>query len=153
MIAGDPALYLETTVAASEFELEPKLLLGQEHGPWIAALNLIGEFEFRRNDDELLPSGNVLHRAAAGELSAGIAYEAARGLSLGIESRYRSEHPNFGAQAVALFSIGPNASLQLGKSRFGVAWLPRVWGHASTYGGDLDDFERSQVRAVLGLEL
>lgn len=153
-IVGDPALYLETTAASSEFELEPKLLLGHEHGPWVTGLNLIGELEFRRNDQELLPDGEVLHRAAAGELSGGVAYEVNRHLSLGIESRYRSEHPNFGSEAAALFSVGPNANLQTGRMQFGVTWLPRIWGRASTSSGaDLDDFERSQVRAVLGLEL
>jgi len=152
-IAGDPALYLETTVASGEFELEPKLLLGHGQGRWVTAFNLIGEFEFRRNDEELLPNGEVLHRAAAGEVSGGVAYEATPRLSLGIESRYRSEHPNFGPQAAALFSVGPNVNLQFGEVGLGVAWLPRIWGRASTSaGGNLDDFERSQVRTVLGLE-
>src|SRR2546426_1343890 len=127
-IAGDPAIYLETTAASSEFELEPKLLLGHEHGRWVTGANLIGEFEFRRNDEELLPSGDVLHRAAAAELSGGVAYQATPRLSLGIEARCRSEHPNFGPEGAALFSAGPNANLQLGKVQLGVALLPRLWG-------------------------
>jgi hypothetical protein len=120
----------------------------------VTGLNLIGEFEFRRNDKELLPGGGVLHRAVAGELSGGAAWRATPGLSFGIELRYRSEHPNFGPESAALFSGGPNVNLLLGKLQLGVAWLPRVWGRACTVGGgDLDDFERNQLRAVLGLEL
>jgi hypothetical protein len=153
-LPGDPALYLETTAASSEYELEPKLLLGREHGHWVTAVNLIGEFEFRRNNEELLSNGEVLHRAAAGELAGGVAYEATPHLSFGIESRYRTEHPNFGPEAVALFSVGPNVNLQFGELQLGVAFLSRVWGRAGTNGGgDLDDFERSQMRVLLGLGL
>ncbi len=153
-IAGDPALYLETTERGDELELESKVLLAHRRGPWIAGVNLIGEFEFRHNNEELLPSGAVLHSAFAGEVSGGIAFELSRLLSLGLESRYRSEHPNFGRQAAALASLGPNVNLRLGEAQLGIAVLPQIWGTPRTSGNrNLDAFERVQIRAVFGIEL
>jgi hypothetical protein len=153
-IAGDPALYLETTERGDELELESKLLLAHRSGPWISGVNLIGEFEFRHNDDEVLPGGAILRNAFAGEISGGIAYELSSRLSLGLESRFRSEHPNFGRQAAALASVGPSVNLRLGEAQFGVAVLPQIWGSPRTSGSrNLDAFERVQIRAVIGMEL
>ena len=153
-IAGDPALYLETTERGDELELETKALLAHRHGRWVSGLNLIGEFEFRHDDEEVLPSGAVLHNAFAGEISGGVAFELNRWVSLGLESRYRSEHPNFGGQAAALVSVGPNVNVRLGEAQLGLAVLPQVWGSPRISGSrNLDEFEKVQVRAVLGIEL
>jgi hypothetical protein len=40
-IAGDPALYLETTERGDELELESKVLLAHRRGQWISGVNLI----------------------------------------------------------------------------------------------------------------
>ena len=151
---GDPALYLETTESGDELELESKLLFAHRRNRWISGLNLIGDFEFRHNNEELLPSGGVLHNLFAGEVSGGVAFELNRSVSLGLESRYRSEHPNFRRQAAALGSLGPNVNVTMGGAQFGLAVLPQVWGSPKTSGGrNLDAFERVQVRAIFGIEL
>lgn len=153
-IAGDPALYLEVTESGDELELEPKLLLAHRQGRLIAGANLIGEFEFRHNDEELLPDGQVLRNGFAAEIAGGVAYEPNDHVSLGLETRYRSEHPNFGAQSAALFSLGPNLNLRFGEAQFGLAVLPQVWGTPATQGHrNLDDFEKTQIRAVFGIEI
>lgn len=74
-IAGDPAVYLETSGSGDELELESKVLLAHRRERWISGANLIGEFEFRHNDDELLPNGKVLKNGFAGEVTAAVAYE------------------------------------------------------------------------------
>jgi hypothetical protein len=153
-VFGDPALYLEVTESGDELELEPKILLGRRTNRWIGALNLGGEFLFRHNDEELLASGKVLRNEFTGEVSAGIAYGVGRRVAAGIEARGLSEHPNFGRQAASLLSVGPALNVQLGKAQLAVAWLPQVRGTPRTSGSrNLEDFERSQVRAVIGLEL
>jgi hypothetical protein len=151
---GDPALYLEMTESGSELELETKVLLAYRRARWISGGSLIGEFEFRHNREELLPSGDVLRNFFAGEISAGVAFELNKTVSLGLESRYRSEHPNFGPQAAALASLGPNINLSAGALQFGLAVLPQVWGSPQTSGGrNLNTFEKLQTRAILGVEL
>ena len=153
-IPGDPALYLETSESGDELELESKLLLAQRRGRWIGGANLIGEFEFRHNDDELLPSGKVLQNAFAGEITAALAHEFNPHFSLGVESRYRSEHPNFGAQSGAFLSVGPNFNLHFGEVQLAVGVLPQVWGTPGNADHlNLDDFEKVQTRVILGIEL
>lgn len=153
-IAGDPALYVEASETGSELELESKLLLARRQGRWLSGMNVIGEFEFRHDDEELLPSGKVLKNAFAGEVSGGVAYEFGKHVAFGLESRYRSEHPNFGGQSAAMLSVGPSFNLSLGEAQFALGVLPQIWGTPSTSGRlNLDAFERVQVRAIVGIEL
>jgi hypothetical protein len=153
-VFGDPALYLEVTESGDELELEPKLLLARRTKRWLTALNLVGEFEFRHDDQERLPGGEILHDAFAGEINAGVAYGVGRRVALGLEVRGRSEHPNFGRQAASLISIGPTLNVQLGEAQVAVGVLPQIRGTPTTAGSrNLDDFERTQVRVVVGFEL
>jgi hypothetical protein len=153
-IPGDPALYLEASESGDELELETKLLLAHRHERWLSGMNLIGEFEFRHDDEELLPTGQVLKNGFAGEVTGGIAYEWSKLVAFGIESRYRSEHPNFGAQSAGLLSVGPSLNLRLGEAQLAIGVLPQIWGTPSTSGHrNLDAFERLQIRAIVGIGL
>jgi hypothetical protein len=153
-IAGDPAFYLETTENGKELEVESKLLLAHRLHRWIWASNLVGEFEFRHDDEEVLPSGKVLKNAFAGELTGGVGYELSPRIALGLESRYRSEHPNFGSQSAAVLSLGPSLNLRHGEAQLAVGVLPQIWGSPKSSGNrNLVDFEKLQVRAILGIEL
>jgi len=153
-MAIDPAAYLEITESGDELELEPKLLLAHRFGKWLAAGNLIGEFEFHHNRDELLANGEVLRNGVAGEIAAGLTYEFDRRLALGVEALGRTEHPNFGAQSAALLALGPDLNVRIGEAQLGVALLRQIRGLPQTLGHrNLVDFERTQLRLVLGLEL
>lgn len=153
-VPGDPALYLEATETGGELELEPKLLLGHRFNRWMAASNLVGEFEFRHDDRELLADGTVHRNGVAGQLTAGLAYDLTKQFALGIEVRGRTEHPNFGRESAAMLSLGPCASLDLGRGRFSIGVLPQLRGFPRTTGRrNLIDFERMQVNAVVGIEL
>jgi hypothetical protein len=150
----DPALYLEATESGEELELEPKLLAAHRSGRWVAALNLGGDLEFRHNDEERLPGGKILKNAYVAEVTGGLAREIGPRLALGVEARLRSEHPNFGRQSAALVSLGPTLNLDLGRTLFTLGVLPQIAGTPRTTGRrNLADFERTQVRAVLAIEL
>ena len=153
-LAGDPAIYLEATESREALELEPKLLLEQRRGPWISGINLIGELGVRHHDDEVLPSGTVLKHELAGEISSGVGYELNPHVAVSLESRFRSIHPNFGRQSAALLSLGPSVSLKFGEAQFALGILPQIWGSPRTNGSrNLDEFEKVQVRFVMGIEL
>ena len=153
-LPGDPAIYLETTESGEELELEPKLLLAHRAGRLVNAINLIGEFEFRHNNNETLGSGGILRKLWAWEMSGGTSYELTRHLAAGLEARYRSEYPNFGPRAAAALHLGPAINLQTGKVQIAVGVLRQVHGTPQTSGHlDLADFERTEVRAVIGVDL
>ena len=153
-LAVDPAGYLEITESGDELEVEPKLLLAHRFRQWIVATNLIGELEFRHNDEELLPSGAVLRNEIAGELSAGVAYDLHRRLAVGAEALARTEHANFGRQSAGLLAIGPTVTAQIGEAQLGFEVLQQVRGAPRTSGNrNLVDFEKTQWRVVLGVEL
>ena len=153
-LAVDPAVYLEITESGDELELEPKLLLAHRFRQWIAATNLIGELEFRHNDEELLPSGAVLKKQIAGELSAGVAFDLHRRLAVGAEALARTEHANFGRQSAALLALGPTVTAQVGEAQLGLEVLQQLRGTPRTSGDrNLVDFEKTQWRLVLGVEL
>lgn len=150
----DPAAYLEVTESGDELELETKLLLARHLDRWVAATNLIGEFEFRHDDAERLPNGAVLRNGFAAEITGGLSYGVGRRIALGVEARGRSQYPNFGPRSAALFSAGPSLNLQLGEVQVAVGVLRQVRGSPRTTGRrNLVEFEKAQVRVVVGLEL
>jgi hypothetical protein len=153
-LPGDPAIYLETTESGKELELEPKLLLAHRARRLVTAVNLIGEFEFRHNDDELLESGAILRKSWAWEVSGGTSYELTHHLAAGLEARYRAEYPNFGPREGAALHLGPAVNLQTGEAQIGLGVLWQATGTPQTSGHlNLADFDRTQVRAVVGVDL
>lgn len=153
-IPGHPALYLEAKESGEELELEPKLLLAHRSRRFVGALNLVGEFEFRHNDEELLESGAVMRKAWAWKVVGGTAYELSPRVSAGVEARYVAEYPNFGPRSGSALSLGPVFNVQAGEVQIGVGVLRQLRGSPRTSGDlNLDDFERTQVRAIIGVEL
>ena len=152
--AVDPAFYLEATESGGELELEPKLLLGSRRGPWVMAMSLGAELEFRHDDEERLPDGAVLRNAVAGQITGGVVRTFGERLALGFEARGRTEHPNFGPQRSALLSLGPCLKLEARPAGIAIGVLSQLQGFPRTSGGlNLVDFERTEVRAVVGFEL
>jgi len=153
-LPGDPAIYLETTESGDELELEPKLLLGHRLRRLVTAVNLVGEFEFRHNDSEILERGAILRKEWAWQLSGGASYEVTHHLAAGLEARYRAEFPNFGPREGSALHVGPTLNLVSGKVQIALGILrqgrgaPRTWGRLN-----LADFDRTEVRGVLGVDL
>jgi hypothetical protein len=153
-LVGGPALHFKASESGEELELEPKLLLRARIGRWVAAATLGAELEFRHNDEELLPSGAVLRNAIAGEITGGLDYGIGLRLALGLEARGRSEHPNSGPRAAALVPLGPSIELDAGRARLAFGVLSQLRGFPQTSGAhNLVDFEKTEIRAVAGLEL
>ncbi len=153
-LPGDPAVYLETTESGEELELEPKLLLAHRVQKLVTAVNLIGEFEFRHNDNEILGSGAILRKLWAWELSGGVSYELGPHFAAGLEARHRAEYPNFGPREASVLHLGPTINLQTGKLQIAVGVLRQIRGTPRTSGRlDLADFERTEVRTVIGVDL
>ena len=144
----DPALYFEVRESGTELALEPKLLLGRRHDAWVAAANVIGEFE-------------VLHNAAPGapdqekklELTLGMSREFGAAFAIGLEGRYQSEFVDGATDPSALF-VGPTINLQTSKVQLAIGWHPQVSGSPSTNGSrNLADAPRSEFRMILGVGL
>ncbi len=151
---GDPAFYTELTESGEELEIENKLLMARRSGRLVSALNLISEIEIRHNDEEKLPGGETMSSHFSGEVSGGVAYEVSPMVAIAMEGRYRTEHPNFGSQAAAIFSLGPTVNFQSGKVQLAIGSQIQLWGNPHTRGRrNLEDFEKMQVRAILGIEL
>ena len=144
----DPAVYLEVRESGEELELEPKLLLGRRHDTWVAAANVIGEFEY-------------LHNAPAGyedsekklELTLGVSREFGAAFAIGLEGSYRSEFVDNATDPSALF-LGPTINLQSSKIQLSIGWHPQISGSPSTHGGrNLADAPRSEFRMIIGVDL
>lgn len=144
----DPAVYLEVRESGTELELEPKLLLGRRQNAWVAAANVIGEFEY-------------LHNAPAGyedtekkfELTLGVSREFGAAFAIGLEGRYQSEFVEGATDPSALF-LGPTINLQSSKVQLAIGWHPQISGSPSTHGGrNLADAPRSEFRMILGIGL
>ncbi len=153
-LPGDPAIYLETTESGEELELEPKLLLAHRVRRLVSAVNLISEFEFRHNDEELLGSGAVLRKEWAWRITGGASYELTPNLAAGLEARYRAAYPNFGPREGSAFFFGPTVNLQAGKAQLALGVQRQLRGSPRTSGRlNLADFERTEVRAIIGVDL
>lgn len=144
----DPAVYLEVRESGEELELEPKLLLGHRHDAWVAAANVIGEFEYIHE----APPGKP-DREKRLEFTLGVSREFGAGLALGIEGRYQTEFVTGTTDPSALF-VGPTINLQSSKVQLSIGWHPQVVGTPSTNGSlNLADAPRSEFRMILGVGL
>jgi hypothetical protein len=146
----DPAFYLEWGDNGTESEFETKLLLGRHFGRLLAVSNLVGVFEFRRGAarEEEGPHG------FRSEVNSGLAWEFGPRFSAGLEARYVGEYEDFGARTAALVAVGPVLSVESRRAKLTLTVMPQVWGTpASTGSRNLVDFEKTQIRAILGIEL
>jgi hypothetical protein len=145
----DPAAYLELSESGQELEIEPKLLLAQRSGRWVGALNLIGEFDVHHGGEEETEGEADKAFVVAG----GLSHEFGAVVALGLEAFWRHEFVGSGADH-GLFCAGPTLNLQAGKMQLAVGWHPQLAGSPASSGHlDLRDFDRSQVRAILGVDL
>ena len=108
----------------------------------------------RLNDEEKLPDGKTFHNQFTGKLTAGSSYEVTSAFALGLEAVYRTEHPNFDARSAAMLSLGPTLNLQSGRMQLALGVHAQLWGTPKTNGSrNLADFEKTQIRAILGVDL
>jgi len=143
----DAAGYLEVRATGRETEYEPRFLLAHRGPRGVVALNAIGEFEFLR---ETRPGEEA-------ERSVRLAFGATRvlggGWSAGLEGWVEQTLADASGDPRSLFA-GPTIAFSAGGVRGTAGWQPQVAGAPKSRNGlDLDDFPRSRLRIMLGVEL
>lgn len=144
------ALYLEPTYDGENAELEQKIILGQRHGRWKWALNLVHatewEDDFRETEGEL-------------ELDFGVAHQLNSRWSVGLEIRDHNELPEYKKWENTALYVGPVISYRCAKWWAALTVMPQVLGvnFAENADGDrhleLEGHERWNVRFMFGMEL
>ncbi len=128
------AVYGELKVGDDLVELEGKLLLQKNIGPWVLAYNATLEAVWEGEDLE--------EREGEIQQTAGISYEINPNISVGAELLHEIELPDWSDSGRPFLFGGPNVSLRFGK------WWATVTGLAQlTDAGDEPDV---QVRAIVG---
>jgi hypothetical protein len=140
-------LYLEGRYSGDEAELEEKIILGQRHGKWKWALNLIHATEWE----------NDLH-STEGEAGAtmGIAYDLGKHWSLGLEFRNENLLPEYQSWESSAFFVGPVLSYRRERWWAALSVMPQIygWNNSASQDGDshleLNDHEKLNVRLLFG---
>jgi len=141
------SLYLEPTYDGQNFELEEKIILGQRHGDWKWALNLIHATEW--TDDFRETEGEV-------ELSFGLARQLSPRWSLGIEVRDHNEIPEYNTWENTAVYLGPVVSYHRERWWATLTVMPQIFGanFAENVDNDhhfeLEGHERLNVRLIAG---
>jgi hypothetical protein len=142
-------LYLEPTFSGDAAELEQKIIIGQRHGDWKWAINLIHATEWEDN-----------FRSHEGEVEAsfGVARDFGK-WSVGIEARDHNEIPKYERWENTAIFVGPVISYRQEKWWAALSVMPQVFGR--NYTGDPDDYrnleleghEKITVRFLIGISL
>jgi hypothetical protein len=140
-------LYLEPAFSGSTAEVEEKILLGQRHGDWKWAFNLIHATEWEDNLAKI-----------EGEFAAtfGIARDLGSHWSVGLEFWNQNALPKYQSWEYTAFFLGPVVSFRQEKWWATLTVLPQIYG--KNYDGNpdgntslvLDEQERVNIRLLLG---
>jgi hypothetical protein len=142
-------LYLEGTYSGQEAEIEEKLILGQRHGEWKWAFNLIQGTEW---EDNL--------RETEGELGAsvGLARDLNKQWSVGLELLNETLIPDYKAFESSTLFLGPVVSCRQHKWWAALTVMPQIYGWNSDGAADgnshldLVDHEKANVRLLFGVD-
>jgi hypothetical protein len=140
--------YLEGTYSGDEAEIEEKVILGQRHGDWKWAFNLIQATEWEDNLS-----------TREGELGAsfGLARDLGSHWSVGIEVRNETLIPGYQEfESTALF-LGPVVSYRREKWWAALTVMPQIYGWNRDGAADgnshleLVDHEKVNIRLLFGI--
>ena len=140
-------LYLEGTYSGEEAELEQKVIIGQRHGDWKWALNLIHAIEWEDNLSK-----------REGELGAsfGLARDLGKHWSVGLELRDETLLPDYKKVEGTAFFLGPVVSYHQEKWWAALTVMPQIYGWNNDGSEDgnrqleLVDHEKLNVRLQFG---
>lgn len=145
-------LYGEVSTNFNELELEQRLVLGKELDRTILAANVLveEEWEFEREDRETEAESELVV-----ELTAGAAYRFGPRFSLGIEVREVNVFPEMEDLEHAALFAGPAIHFSRERWWATLTILPQVVALKGSTGDsvNLDEFERAEVRLILGIHL
>lgn len=142
------ALYLEPTYSGEEAALEQKIILGQRHGDWKWAVNLVHETEWEDHFHETIG-------VFKGTL--GVARLLGKNWAVGLEALSETEAEDYKDwDSVAVFA-GPVVSYRSEQWWAALTVMPQVWG-SNLHGNpdndrhfDLAGHERVQARLIFGI--
>jgi hypothetical protein len=141
-------LYLEPTYDGDNFELEQKIILGQRHGDWKWAVNLIHATEWEEDFEET--EGEV-------EVTFGLTRMVGKHWAVGFEARNHNELPEYKEWENSALYIGPVVNYHRGDFWATLSILPQVWGdnfHGADADGnrglELEGHERWNFRMIAG---
>lgn len=139
------ALYAEVTMNALEADLEGKLILDKRVGPFLAALNLVGEREWS------LEHATAAQETAV-EVDAAFAWLVRHNLSLGLEARSVNV---LGPAGRSVLFAGPALSYSTKAWWAALAFQPQLIALRGATNGrlNLEDQERLEARLLLGFHL
>ena len=141
-------LYLEGTISGSEAEVETKIILGQRHGLWKWAFNLIYANEWEDDFSEI--------EGEAGA-SFGIARDLGKHWSVGLELRNKNLFPEYEEWESSAIYLGPTIGYRHEKFWAALSVLPQIygWNNSASQDGnsnlDLSSNEKINVRLLFGL--
>lgn len=141
------AVYVEGTASTDSAELEGKVILDKRSGPWIVALNLVGDHEWNWSQ-----RGRTVREAGL-DLDLGAAYLVTDGFSAGIEARSVNEFEDADELESAVIYAGPNLSFARESWWLSISFTPQLGAlKGARRGGwlDLEHQERLQARLIMG---
>ncbi len=144
------ALYVEGTASTDSAEIEGKLILDKHSGPWLVALNLVGDHEWNWSQ-----RGRTLREAGL-EIDLAAGYLVTDAFSAGIEAVSVNEFEDADELESAVIYAGPALSFSRDSWWFSVSFTPQLGALKGASGGswlDLDHQERLQARAVMGFHI
>jgi len=141
-------LYAEVTSNFEEVELEQKLVLGKDFEKVVLAFNATAEEEWEFEEDET-------EKELALEFTAGAAYRITGQFALGVELREKNVFPEMEDLEHAAFFAGPVVHFSRDRWWIALTVLPQIVAlEGRTQDSlDLDEFERAEVRLILGIHL
>lgn len=141
------ALYGELTLAPAELELEAKVIADKRFGPFLAAVNVVGEQEW--GYDGMRVEGEFKL-----EVNGGFAWLSDFGVALGLELRSTNVVVDGALEHAAIF-LGPTVSYSTKAWWAALTLQPQLFAPAGATVGALDlaEFERLNVRMLFGWHL
>jgi hypothetical protein len=147
-------LYGEISYNTNGMELEPKILLDKQIGHWLLAANLIAEFEFEAEADEM-----ELEEIAP-DLTLGATYELAKGFHAGLEIRNHNAFVKNGEDEMehefSAVYAGPVVSYATESWWMTFTLLPQLPALSKEEGGSilvLDDGEKINARLLFSFHI
>lgn len=144
-------LYLEPTFSGEEAELEQKIIIGQRHGDWKWAFNLVHATEWEDNFHD--------HEGEL-EFTFGVARDIGSNWSLGLELRDHNELPEYQRWENTALFLGPVVSFRAEKWYATLSVMPQVFGRNFIAGDpdgyrnmELEGHERYNIRLLIGISL
>lgn len=143
------SLYFEPTFAPHEQEVEAKLIIDKRIGRWIAAANLVGEYEWEQDSSGEREEETII------EVDLGLARELSDAFSVGLEVRNRNPMPRGESLESSALFAGPVISFRTDGWWATLTALPQITSLGGEISGmrDLVHHERMETRLILGMHL